>query len=62
MQITPGFQEGKCSVCKKKKKVRVLVLGKKYAELCKDCLEKVGGMESSDFVKKYGKKSKDSKK
>ena len=55
MQITPAYEIGKCSVCKKKTEIRILVLDKKVANICKECVAEIGNMTSEDFVKKYGK-------
>ena len=58
-QFLPHHEGGEnCSVCKEKKMIRVLVLGKKAANICNECMEKIGKMSSEDFVKKYGKKLK----
>ena len=50
--------EGKCDLCKKKKKV--FTLGDndthKAVTICKECSDKIGSESISEVVKKFGKK------
>jgi ribosome-binding protein aMBF1 (putative translation factor) len=50
--------EGKCDLCGKKTKV--FSLGdedsKKVVTICEDCCKKLGEMQASEAIEKYGKK------
>ncbi len=54
--ITPNEQKGKCDVCGKKKKVRIIFdTDKKLAfSICADCAKK-SKLDIAHGLKKYGK-------
>ena len=49
--------EGKCDICKKE--TTVFTAGdedtKKAVTICKECSDKLGDMQTSDVIEKYGK-------
>lgn len=53
-KITRDYQEGICTICKKKKLVRVLLNNKRVAYLCKNCLEGIGEMTVNELLNKFG--------
>jgi len=57
IKLSATFQ-GKCDICGKEK--TVFTAGdedsKKAVTICKDCVEKLGNIQTSDVIEKYGKK------
>lgn len=55
-EITRAYQDGKCSICKKDKPVRVIVDGSRCACVCESCVNDVRDMPVTEVIEKYGKK------
>ncbi|MDP7078841.1 MAG: hypothetical protein QF415_03050 [Candidatus Undinarchaeales archaeon] len=53
--ISLQFEEGICSVCKKRKQVRIIAHDERIAKLCEVCAQGIT-VSIADFLKKYGKK------
>lgn len=53
--ISLQFEEGVCSVCKKRKQVRIIAHDDRIAKLCEVCAQDIT-VSIADFLKKHGTK------
>ncbi|MCD6547047.1 MAG: hypothetical protein J7K22_00675 [Nanoarchaeota archaeon] len=57
--ITLGYEIGICSICKKKKEIRIIYDkgSHKIVKVCDDCVAKHSSESVKQLIKKYGKKT-----
>jgi len=58
--ISLGYEADKCSICKKKKEIRILYhkLTKRSVNVCDDCMASNSDKTPEELIKEYGKKVK----
>lgn len=54
--ITLGYQNEVCSICKKRKNVRIICNKNKKVNICDECMEKNKTVTIEEIVDKYGEK------